>query len=116
MKRICAAARGKRLPWLTSLHQFLPKGAEESDTILSDFGNSFSHQPGEDFPLQDRGMIQLNLIGAILNPKLINKQNYTPERHSGMFFINSHFLVSKKSLWLKLIGGNSYKDFRMLAW
>lgn len=62
------------------------------------------------------GMFQLNLIGAISNPKLINKQNYTPERHSGMFFINSYFLVSKKSLWLKLIGGNSYKDCRMLAW
>jgi len=62
------------------------------------------------------GMFQSNLIGAVSNPKLINKKKYTPERHSSVFFINSHFLVSKKSLWLELIGGNSYKDCRMLAW
>lgn len=76
---LCAAAHGKKLPWLPSLRQFLPRGAEESDTILSDFSNSFSHQPREDFLLQDGGgMFQLKLIGAISNPKLINKQQLHP--------------------------------------
>lgn len=112
---ICAAEHGERLPWLPSFCQFLLKRAE-SDTILSDFSNSFSHQPGEDFPLQDSGeMFQLNLIGATSNPDVTNKQNYPPGRHSATLFINSHFLMSKKSLWLRLIRGNCYKDCRMLA-
>lgn len=69
------------------------------------------------YVMERGGMLQLDFISAISAPELINKQNYTLERHSGGgFFINPHFLVSKKPLWLQQIRGSCWKCCRMLVW